>query len=337
MNTIALLARVVLALVFGLAGIAKLADLSSSRRTVEAFGLPQSVAVVAGTLLPVAELLVAGALIFQATARWGAICALILLTVFSIGVAVALSQGRTPDCNCFGVVSSEQISWRTIARNAGFAALSLFVAIEAPGASLESWTTNLTAANLVAGLAVLVAAFAILGLLHFALVARRLRKELAVATAASGPAGLQVGDRAPAFELPDLLGATASLATLIKPDRSLVLLFATPVCGPCSELLPQVERWSMTLSEQLGFAVIESLVPDASVLTGRFARDSGVSVLTEPDLGVAAEYGVSQTPTAFLIGPDGQVASPGTVGAGAIERLVRNALQQQPPAVREVA
>ena len=176
MNTAALLARVVLALVFGLAGIAKLADLSTSRRTVEAFGVPRRIAEVLGTLLPVAELLVAAALLFQTTARWGAVGALVLLIVFSAGVAVALAQGRTPDCNCFGQVSSEQISWRTIARNAVFAVVAVFVVVQAPGASLESWTTDLTAANLVAGVAVLAAAFAGLGLLHFALASRQLRR-----------------------------------------------------------------------------------------------------------------------------------------------------------------
>ena len=93
----------------------------------------------------------------------------------------------------------------------------------------------------------------------------------------------------------------------------------------------------MTLAEQLDFAVIESVVSDASVLSERFGKQSSLVVLTEPDLGVAAEYGVLQTPTAFLVGPDGRVATAATVGAGAIERLVRSALQPQPAAVREVA
>jgi uncharacterized membrane protein YphA (DoxX/SURF4 family) len=336
MNTVALLARVALTLVFGLAGIAKLADLSTSRRTVEAFGLPRGVANVVGTLLPVVELLVAAGLLFQATARWAAVGALVLLIVFSTGVAVALADGRTPNCNCFGQVSSEQISWRTIARNAVFALGAVFVIVQAPGASLEAWTTDVTAANLVAGVAVLAAAFAGLGLLHFALTARQLRNDLARAEAAAAPAGLQAGDQAPAFELPDLAGAATTLDGLLAPGRPLVLLFATPTCGPCSELLPQVERWSLTLSEQLEFAVIESLVQDASELAGRFGQESTVSVVTEPDLTVAAEYGVAQTPTAFLIAAEGRLATAATVGAGSIERLVRNALQPQ-PVVREVA
>lgn len=337
MNTAVLLARVVLTLVFGLAGLAKLADLSTSRRTVEAFGLPQSTAAILGTLLPVAELVVAATLLFQASARWAAACAAALLVVFSTGVAVALAHGRTPDCNCFGQVSSEQISWRTIARNALFLALAAFAVVQGPGASLRSWTADLATANLVAGAAVLAAAFAGLGMLHFALRSRQLRRDLATAAAASKPGGLQVGDQAPAFELPDLMGAATSLSRLRARGQPLVLLFATPVCGPCSELLPQVERWSVTLAEQLDFAVIESLVPDVSVLQTRFARDSNVAVLSEPDLDVATEYGVLQTPTAFLIGRDGRVASPATVGAGAIERLVRSALQRPRPTVREVA
>jgi peroxiredoxin/uncharacterized membrane protein YphA (DoxX/SURF4 family) len=337
MDTVALLARVALALVFGLAGIAKAADLRASRHTVEAFGLPRNVADVTGALLPVAELLVAVALLVQASARWGAVGALVLLIVFSAGVTVALANGRTPNCNCFGQVSSEQISWRTIARNAVFAVVAVFVVVEAPGTSLESWTTNLTAANLVAGVAVVAAALAGLGLLYFARTSRKLRRELAKASAALEPTGLRVGDEAPAFELLDLTGATVGLDALRVAGHPLVLLFATPTCGPCTELLPQLERWSVTLSEQLDFAVIESLVPDASVLTARFGQRSNLVVMTEGDLGVAAEYGVSQTPTAFLIDPDGRVATAATVGAAAIERLVRNALQTQPTAVREVA
>ncbi len=337
MDTVALLARVALALVFGLAGVAKAADLRASRHTVEAFGLPRSVADVTGTLLPIVELLVAVALLVQASARWGAVGALVLLIVFSSGVAVALANGRTPNCNCFGQVSSEQISWRTIARNAVFAVVAAFVVIEAPGTSLGSWTKNLTAANLAAGVAVVAAALAGLGLLHFARTSRKLRRALAKA-AALAPAGLHVGDEAPVFELPDLTGATTTgLNSLRAAGHSLVLLFATPTCGPCTELLPQFERWSVTLSQQLAFAVIESLVPDASVLAEQFGQQSNLAVLTEGDLGVATEYGVSQTPTAFLIDADGRLATAATVGAAAIERLVRNALQAQPAPVREVA
>ncbi len=192
---------------------------------------------------------------------------------------------------------------------------------------MGSWTKNLTAANLVAGVAVVAAALAGFGLLYFARASRKLRRELAKAAAALEPAGLQFGDGAPVFELPDLTGATTSSATLRRAGRPLVLLFATPICGPCTELLPQFERWSVTLAEQLAFAVVESLVPDASVLAARFGQQSNLAVLTEADLGVAIEYGVTQTPTAFLIDADGRVATAATVGAAAIERLVRNALQ----------
>jgi peroxiredoxin len=326
MDTAVLIARIALSVVFGVASAAKFADLQGSRDTVEAFGAPRAVASIAGTLLPIAELGVAIALLLQATSRWGAVGALLLLIVFSAGVGVALAQGRTPDCNCFGQVSSEQISWRTIARNGVFAVVAGFAIAEAPGASLARWTSNLTAANLVAGIAVVAGSLICVALLHFVQLSRRLNRELADAITNGGPREPQVGRQAPAFELPDLEGNLTTLDGLRERGLPVVLLFATPSCGPCAALLPQFSRWSLALAESLTFAVVESMVPDPSFVAANISQDRNLSVLTEPDLQVAGEYGVSQTPTAFVIDADGRIAAAPALGAGAIEQMVRGSL-----------
>ena len=84
--------------------------------------MPARLAASAGPALPLAELAVAVALVIRPSARWGAPGALLLLPVFIAGVARAMSQGRTPDCHCFGQLHSEPAGRSTLIRNAAPAA-----------------------------------------------------------------------------------------------------------------------------------------------------------------------------------------------------------------------
>jgi uncharacterized membrane protein YphA (DoxX/SURF4 family) len=71
MNIALLVGRLLLFLVFVVAGVAKLADRQGSRRAVTDFGLPGALATPLAILLPVAELGVAVTLIPTASASWG--------------------------------------------------------------------------------------------------------------------------------------------------------------------------------------------------------------------------------------------------------------------------
>ena len=104
METILLIARLLLALVFVVAGAAKLADPKGSRQAIIDFGVPAALATPFGILLPLAELAVAVALIPASTAWWGAVGALVLLCVFVVGIGNSLARGRKPDCHCFGLL-----------------------------------------------------------------------------------------------------------------------------------------------------------------------------------------------------------------------------------------
>jgi uncharacterized membrane protein YphA (DoxX/SURF4 family) len=124
MDSFLLVARLLLALVFAIAGVAKLADRSGSRQAIIDFGLPASIAGSLGVLLPLAELAVAIALISASTALWGAVGALALLLLFIVGISVNLARGRKPDCRCFGQLHSAPAGWKTLARNGVLAALA---------------------------------------------------------------------------------------------------------------------------------------------------------------------------------------------------------------------
>src|SRR5947209_19976636 len=127
MGILLLLAGLLLAAVFVVAGLAKLADRAGSRQALVGFGLPAALAAPLGLLLPLAELAVAVALLPAAWAWWGALGALALLLLFVSGIGYNLAHGRQPDCHCFGQLHSAPAGWPTLTRNLVLAAIAGFV------------------------------------------------------------------------------------------------------------------------------------------------------------------------------------------------------------------
>lgn len=324
MNSVVLCARIVLTVVFATAGVAKLVDLGASRITLEAFGLPRSFARFGGTLLPMAELAVAAALLPQQSARWGAVAALALLLVFNAGVGYALSVGRTPNCNCFGQLSSEAISWRTLARNTVFAVCAGLVIGAGPGSALSGWTSSIYTANLVAALAVVAAALLALTSIHF----RSSVRAVSSGAVTQGPeAILAPGSPAPDFALPDLAGTITSRDSLLERGLPLVLIFASPSCGPCQALIPEVGRWHSALSDSVTLVIVESGARVSDTLAQQMRTFGDFTVLVDSGFETASAYRANVTPTAIAISPDGSIFSPPLPGADQIEALVRTIIR----------
>ena len=127
MDTILLIARLFLTLVFVVAGVTKLTDRPGSTQVLIDFGVPASLASLLGILLPLAELAVAASLIPAASAWWGALGALALLLLFIGGIGINLARGRKPECRCFGQLHSAPAGWSTLVRNGLLAAVAGFV------------------------------------------------------------------------------------------------------------------------------------------------------------------------------------------------------------------
>jgi hypothetical protein len=124
MDALLLLARLLLALVFIVSGVAKLMDRAGSQQTFIDFGVPAKLTAPSAILLPLAELAVAGALIPVMSAWWGAIGTIALLLLFIAGIGYNLARGRTPDCHCFGQIHAAPIGWPTLVRNLILAAVA---------------------------------------------------------------------------------------------------------------------------------------------------------------------------------------------------------------------
>lgn len=327
MGTAVLAVRIVLAIVFAMAGVGKLLDLPGSRQAMRDFGVPQALAEPAGLLLPLAELLTAILLILQPTAQWGGVLALLLLLGFIAGIANALRHGVAPDCHCFGQIHSAPAGRGTLIRNGVLAVGSLFVIVEGPGPSVTGWVSDHSAAVLVA---VILGAIA-LGVAAWAAQLwqqnRNLARDLGAAQrmAAGAPPGLPVGVAAPDFALSSVDGETVSLESLRDRGQPVLLVFASPWCGSCEELFPSIRRWQGSLAERLTIAIVSTgSVKDNEPL---FETHQLETILLQEQSELIESYRIRGTPTAVLISVDGKIASIPAESVFGIEPMVRLVLR----------
>jgi thiol-disulfide isomerase/thioredoxin/uncharacterized membrane protein YphA (DoxX/SURF4 family) len=342
-----LIARLVLAGVFVLAGVGKLADLEGSRKAVVEFGVPAVLASPLALLLPLAELGVAVALLPASTAWLGALGALALLLVFVVGISINLARGRTPDCHCFGQIHSAPAGWNTLARNGVLAVVAGFVlwagyegGDAGPGAL--SWLGALSAAQVLGLLGGLVVLSLLAGqwwfLVHLLRQNGRLLVRLeaveggSVAPSQNGTSGreaegLPVGSGAPDFDLSGLHGETLTLEALRSSGKPVMALFTDPGCGPCNALLPDIGRWQEEHAQKLTLALISRGEVEENKTK---AQEHGLgNVLLQKDWEVSESYEVRGTPSAVLVAPDGRIASPVAGGAEGIRELLTYAVGER--------
>jgi thiol-disulfide isomerase/thioredoxin len=345
-GTLALAARLALAAVFAVAGVAKLADRAGTRQAVVEFGTPERLAGPLGVLLPLAELTVAGLLLFPETAEAGTTGALALLLLFSGAIGVNLARGRRPDCHCFGQLHSAPSSWRTLARNgflAAVAALAVAGTVAEPDRSAVAWIARLDSAEILALVVVVVAVAlllvggaAFLSLLrsYGQVLVRLERVEAALAKAGVdfdedvevSQIGLEPGTPAPLFGASSISGETVTLDTLMEAELPALLLFISPECGPCKVLLPMAAEWQREHADQLSIAFVsDGVVDKVRAEAEEFELET---VILDEDRRLYQTFQANGTPSAVLIAPDRMIGSWVASGTEWIEWLVGQALQR---------
>jgi thiol-disulfide isomerase/thioredoxin len=344
-QVIAVLLRLGLALVFLVAGVAKLADRAGSRRALRGFGLPAGWAAPLGVALPAAEIVVAVGLLVPGTAPWAALGALALLLVFVVGIGYNLARGRSPECHCFGRLHSAPAGRGTLVRNLVLAAVSALVIWrewwrpDRAGPLARPGTVSVAEVVVVAVVVVVLAALVVQGWLLLELVRQNGRLLLridALEAAAGGhrehvarrAAGLPVGARAPGFELPDLAGVPTSLDALLAARRPVVLVFSNPGCGPCAALRPVLQRWHRDHGDAVTLAVVSG---GGRERAGEAAVADLPYVLLQGDGEVAEAYQVQGTPSAVVVRPDGTVGSELAAGGDAITVLLARTVDAARP------
>jgi methylamine dehydrogenase accessory protein MauD len=340
-------ARLLLAAVFLIAGLAKLMDRSGLRQTLIDFGVPVLLVSPLGVLLPLGELAIALALLPAATARYGAVGALGLLVLFTAAISLALLRGKSPACRCFGEVSVAPVGAHTLFRNAVLLGLAAFVlvfgnrapSILAPLAafSVTDWLAlSATLSVLLAGGALVLLLIQILQqqgrvLLRLeTLETALLGNESPRALSGSVPgvpvaSGLPVGTTAPRFLAEDLEGVPVKLDDLLALRKPVLLLFVHPRCEPCDALMPEIAVWQRAHGEVLTIPVIsEGEIEENRKKLAQHGLDS--MLLRQRGNEIARQYQAYGTPSAVLIRVDGTIGHPVAGGADAIRRLLATAL-----------
>jgi hypothetical protein len=150
--TVALVAaRVLLAAVFAVAGVAKLTAVGRTAARVRLFGIPEAWARPLAVTIPVVELAIVGLVVPNATARIGGGLAAVVLLVFSGAIARLLVRGEAPDCHCFGALHSSRVGPGMLVRNLCLGACGIAVAA-VPAAGIPIPATLWTAAVVVVAL-----------------------------------------------------------------------------------------------------------------------------------------------------------------------------------------
>jgi thiol-disulfide isomerase/thioredoxin len=132
--------------------------------------------------------------------------------------------------------------------------------------------------------------------------------------------GWPIETKAPEFTLLDITGQERSLQSLREQGKTICLLFLSPHCEPCRALWPHIGRWAREHDRALNIFVI-SRGTSAETLAKQNAVD-GSRVLLQREFELSEGYGVTATPAAVLVGPNGLIRSALAVGREDIEKLI---------------
>lgn len=333
-----LILRLFLVAIFGIAAGAKLADFSGAKKAVVDFGVPSSLSMVAATLLVAAELVVVALLLFKSTSWYGAIGAAVLLGIFVAGMLYQIAQGRSPDCHCFGQISSEPVGVSSVVRNLVFlvpATILIYRGQFDQGPELATLDrASVQTILLIASIFIGTAAIDYL---------RRIAKkqdeivrriDLLDMVAAESTAvnrddagsphdGLPIGAILPDFELNDLEDRHLQSLDLVK-ERPAILFFVSPTCEPCAALTPGIVTWANDLAGRVDVVFITSGEKVANEKKFGAAEHLYLDEYRRFAKAVSARW----TPSALLVGADGRIASHVAAGDVAITELAEKVIAQ---------
>ncbi len=334
MDIFLVIIRAFLAAVFIIAAISKLRDQDGTRKATISFGVPESLSQVFAFVLPLVEIVAAGLLLFTAFSWFGSIAITALLVVFTVAISIQLLKGAEPDCHCFGQLGAEKIGVSSLFRNALFLAPAAFLVVRGQvGQGPEFWDLDRQSVLILLAVAtVALVGVAIQLLLQVLAKQSELSKridmlELAAPVAeverehAGSPHdGLPIGAMLPEFELKDTDGETVSTSSLYGDGKGALLLFVSPTCAPCKNLVPKFREWAPELSGKTNLYLITSGTADENIK--KFGDLPTSPLLLQEKREFADAVNAKWTPSAMYINSKGRVASHISAGDTAVAELI---------------
>jgi len=169
------------------------------------------------------------------------------------------------------------------------------------------WLTAL----IVLWLVVLLLGFLLLGALRaLGFLSWRLEQLEATAPKRLGRDGLKVGAKAPDFRLPNAAGSEQALSDFA--GHRVLLVFTQAGCGPCHDIIPELNRISDRGEHQVIVVNNGALHDLPGLAVDGIAK---FPVLIQEHFSQSKLYQVFATPFAFLIDELGVIVSKGTAGS----------------------
>ncbi len=353
-SLVALVVRYGLALIFAIAAIGKLRDLDATREATRDLALPASLVPFVAIGLPLAESAVAVGLIVSVTSSVATMASLALVVAFSVVVARQLLRGRRPNCNCFGSGHQAPIGPLTLMRNGVLAGTCIALLVRWNGGggtcSLGCPSQLSTAQTLgVAVGGVGVGFFAVHSWLLIHLVRQRgefleriehLEGSNAALTHAGKDAlttaerastqqrhrrsrpGPGIGAPAPRFALRNVQDAMVTIDDLVTGDTPSVFVFLGTHCEACLALATEIGERAVSDGPPTDRRLIALVDGTIEHVAGRIDARGFTAVLIDEGGAISERYGVSGTPSAVVVLPDGRISSVLAEGRAAASRLV---------------
>lgn len=168
----------------------------------------------------------------------------------------------------------------------------------------------LVVSNIVLWMVILLLGFLLLGALRtLGMLTWRLDELEVTRPTRMGRSGLQPGKRAPDFELPDVEGNQVGLRDF--SGRKVLLIFVQPGCGPCHEIIPELNR--VHRAGEACVLAINNAEPDEARTWFEEVRPQ-FPVVVQQHWSVSKRYEIFATPFAYLIDERGIITSRGVAG-----------------------
>lgn len=311
---VTLIAPAVLAVVLFVAGVAKMLHPPTAAGEARSLGAPEWMSqpwvekahppaeIVLGLLLAVSS-----GILF----RVAALAAFALFAVYLGLVISAVRRQRDARCNCFGGRGNERVTSATIWRNAWFLFLAVVMVVAAwSNHSVREWVLTGT------GGIPLTAAAA--GALTVWLILRRPEGNDAILSTSAAQDGADdyIRMRTPAVPVTMADGSETTLRSLSGLKAQLILA-VSETCGSCQGTIASVPEWRRQMP-QLDIRLLLIGAPGQSSLTSldepQTLHDTRRWIIESLDLG--------GTPSAVLLGADGQLAGGPVLGVDAVDLFV---------------
>lgn len=335
-HTVGLLAPLVIAAVLAVSALAKLRAPRAAADSFVSLRLPSWLSnSIAPRLLPWGELVLALAVLVLpgplGVLAW--VAALVLMLIYLVLIVRALGFGEPVDCGCFGELGMGEVTRATAVRNGLLvlmAALGLVAAVADGRAPLARWGHASIGDGAWLGMVVMTGALAVL------------------IRGGSGPASVSSADRDASVaeadhpeEGLDYVRAPTPYAMLQGPEgneipvreigrrQATLLVFVRAHCAPCHRTLEQVPGWTQRLHPVVGVRpVFTSSSPDELTDATPVVSAVAEQALFDPEARLLRMLGVSQTPSAVLLGVDDLLAGGPVAGENAVQAFVEDVIAQ---------